>query len=247
VTASCDRDDRNVNDAGLGSESAGHVVTTGMAADPGGVGQGESVKCSSRELYLAGTGSFAVEVAEWAQDAGWTIVGLIELLDRSRVGAVIAGRPVVASGSPAGGAHVVIALGGSRSEHYSRLEGGWHAATVVHPRAHVSPSARLGAGCIVAPGAVVGAETVIGEHTLVSRGTLVGHHVRIGAFVSLLPGVNVGGHVEMGSCVMMGMGAVITNGTRIGADATVAAGAVVLSEVACGSRVQGVPAREYRG
>jgi sugar O-acyltransferase (sialic acid O-acetyltransferase NeuD family) len=236
-----------VNHVGFGSERAGHVVTTGIGAGAGAVGQGESVKQLSRELYIAGTGSFAVEVAEWAQDAGWTIVGLVELLDRSRVGAVIAGRPVVACDSPPTGARAVIALGGSRSEHHSRLEGGWLAATVVHPRAHVSPSACLGAGCIVAPSAVVGAETVVGEHTLVSRGTLVGHHVSIGAFVSLLPGVNVGGHVQMGSRATMGMGAVITNGTRIGADATVAAGAVVLSEVACGSRVQGVPAREYRG
>jgi sugar O-acyltransferase (sialic acid O-acetyltransferase NeuD family) len=216
-----------------------------MGTGPG-VGQGESVKQPSRELYLAGTGSFAVEVAEWARDAGWTIAGLIELLDRSRVGTVTAGRPVVACDSPPSGARAVIALGGSRSEHHSRLEGGWQAATVVHPRAHISPSARLGAGCIVAPGAVVGAETVIGEHALVSRGALVGHHVSIGAFVSLLPGVNVGGHVEMGNRATIGMGAVITNGTRIGADATVAAGAVVLSEVASGSRVQGVPAREYR-
>lgn len=221
-------------------------MTTGIGAGPGAVGQGESVKQPSRELYLAGTGSFAVEVAEWAKDAGWTIVGLIELLDRSRVGTVTAGRPVVACDSPPTGAHAVIALGGSRSEHHSRLGGRWQAATLVHPRAHVSTSACLGAGCIVAPGAVVGAETVIGEHALVSRGALVGHHVSIGAFVSLLPGVNVGGHVEMGNRATIGMGAVITNGTRIGADATVAAGAVVVSEVASGSRVQGVPAREYR-
>jgi hypothetical protein len=34
---------------------------------------------TARELYLAGTGSFAVEVAEWAQDAGQAVVGLIEL------------------------------------------------------------------------------------------------------------------------------------------------------------------------
>jgi sugar O-acyltransferase (sialic acid O-acetyltransferase NeuD family) len=209
-------------------------------------GQGESVKRPSRELYVAGSGSFAVEVAEWAHDAGWTVVGLIELFDRSRVGAEVAGRPVVTSDSPPAGACAIIALGGSRSEHHSCLGDGWQAATVVHPRAHVSPSARLGAGCIVAPGAVVGAETVIGEHTLISRGALVGHHVRIGPFVSLLPGVNVGGHVEMGSRATIGMGAVVTNGTSVGVEATVAAGAVVLRDVAAGSRVQGVPAREYR-
>ena len=41
------------------------------------------------------------------------------------------------------------------------------------------------------------------------------------------------------------MGAVLVNGSAVGADVTVAAGAVVLGRVADGSRVQGVPAREY--
>ena len=208
----------------------------------------EPVHPTACELYLAGTGSFAVEVAEWAEDAGQAVVGLIELLDFSRVGSAFAGRPVLTPDSPAAGACTVIALGGSRREHWARLqECGWGSGTVVHPRAHVSPSACLGAGCIVAPGAVVGAETIIGEHTLVSRGALVGHHAQIGAFVSLLPGINVGGHAELGDGTTVGMGAVIVNGTKLGTDATVAAGAVVLRDVGGGSRVQGVPAREYSG
>jgi sugar O-acyltransferase (sialic acid O-acetyltransferase NeuD family) len=219
-----------------------------MTSTPNIPKPGAPVHPTARELHLAGTGSFAVEVAEWAEDAGQAVVGLIELLDSSRVGSVLAGRPVLAPDAPPAGASAVIAVGGSRREHWARLrECGWGSGTVVHPRAHVSPSARLGAGCIVAPGAVVGAETIIGEHTLVSRGALVGHHVRIGAFVSLLPGINVGGHAELGDGATVGMGAVIVNGTKIGADAIVAAGAVVLRDVGAGSRVQGVPAREYRG
>jgi sugar O-acyltransferase (sialic acid O-acetyltransferase NeuD family) len=203
---------------------------------------------SEPELYLAGTGSFAVEVAEWCDDGGWTVLGLIEMLDFARVGKVLNTRPVVACDSPPAGARAVIALGGDRHEHWSRLAGrGWSAGTVVQPGTHVSPTARLGAGCIMAPGVVIGAETVIGEHTLVSRGALIGHHVRVGAFVSVLPGANVGGHVELGDRSTVCMGAVISNGVRIGSDAIVAAGAVVLSDVDAGARVQGVPAREYHG
>jgi acetyltransferase EpsM len=202
---------------------------------------------SEIQLYLAGTGSFAVEVGEWAQEAGWSVVGLIELLEPSRVGTTLAGHRVVAPDSPPRDGHAIIAIGSDRPEHWSRLEQyGWLAAALVHPRAHVSPSASVGAGCVVAPGAVIGAESVIGEHTLVSRGTLVGHHARIGSFVSLLPGANLGGQVQLDDRATVGMGAVIVNGTRIGSDATVAAGAVVLREVGAGSRVQGVPAREYR-
>jgi len=202
---------------------------------------------ASNTLYLAGSGSFAVEVAEWARDAGWNVAGLIEMLDRSRVGSVMGALPVIAPDDPLlEGARAIVAVGGSRSEHWSHLdERSWRPATLVHPAAHVSPSATLATGCIVAPGAVVGAETVVGAHTLISRGALVGHHARIGAFVSLLPGANVGGRSEIGDRTVVGMGGVIVNGVEIGADATIAAGAVVLRSIGDGIRVQGVPAREY--
>src|SRR5437867_3803668 len=120
-----------------------------------------------REIYLAGAGSFAQEVAEWAEDAGWAVAGLVELLDRTRAAGAIGGRPVAGGGRLPPGSYAVIAAGGERPSHPASLPvAGWRAATVVPPRAHVSRSAILGAGAIVGPGAVVGAEVVIGEHSL---------------------------------------------------------------------------------
>jgi sugar O-acyltransferase (sialic acid O-acetyltransferase NeuD family) len=202
---------------------------------------------TQRELYLAGSGSFATEVAEWAQDAGWTVRGLIELLDAARVGSIHEGLPIIDAATRPQETRTAIAIGGDRREHWAMLaERGWQAATIVHPQAHVSSSAKLGGGCVVGPGAVIGAETIVDEHTLISRGALVGHHDRIGAFVSLMPGANLGGHVTLGERTTIGMGAIVVNGTTVGANTTVAAGAVVLREVADGVRVQGMPAREYR-
>jgi acetyltransferase EpsM len=197
-------------------------------------------------LYLAGSGSFAVEVAEWARDAGWTVAGLIELLDPSRVGGIVADMPVIAPEPAPVGALAAVAAGGSREEHWKRVDAhGWRPATIVHPAAHVSPTAKLGAGCVVAPGAVVGAATAIGSHTLISRGALLGHHAHVGDFVSLMPGVNIGGHTEIGDRTTVGIGAVIVNGATVGAEAIVAAGALVLGDIRKGTRVQGLPAREY--
>jgi len=197
-------------------------------------------------LHLAGSGAFALEVAEWARDGGWSVAALIELVDLSRVGTAVGGVPVIAPSPTPPGALAVVAMGGPRQQRWMPLgEGGWGAGTIVHPAAHVSPTASLGEGCVVAPGAVIGAETVIDAHTLISRGALIGHHCRVGRFVSLMPGVNVGGHTTIGERTTVGMGAVIVNGTAIGADATVAAAALVLRDIPDGTRVQGLPAREY--
>src|ERR1019366_4188712 len=64
-------------------------------------------------LHLAGSGSFAADVAEWARDDGWGGVGRVELLPDTRVGTVVAGLPVVASSAPPEIARAVVAAGGS--------------------------------------------------------------------------------------------------------------------------------------
>jgi sugar O-acyltransferase (sialic acid O-acetyltransferase NeuD family) len=199
-----------------------------------------------RVLYLAGSGSLAVELAEWANDAGWEIGGLVELIDPARAGTHVGGHLVVDADALPAGARAIVAAGGSRRAHWSALARvGCEPATVVHPTAHVAASATLGAGCVVGPRVVIGACTDVGEHALVSRGVLLGHHDRIGAFVSLLPGANIAGNVTLGEDTTVGMGAVVVDRTQVGTGATVAAGAVVLRDVPDRTRVQGVPARPY--
>ncbi len=204
---------------------------------------------SAEDIYLAGTGSFAIEVAEWAQAAGWKVVGLLELLDSTRVGSRVEGLPVLDVASPPDGeARAVVAAGGDRQRYSSLLERhGWRPACVLHPGAHISASARMEPGCVVGPGAVIGARSAIGRHTLVSRGALIGHHDTIGACVMLFPGANLASSVTIGDGARVGMGAVIVDHVAIGAGATVAAGAVVVRDVRAGVRVQGVPAQEHKG
>jgi sugar O-acyltransferase (sialic acid O-acetyltransferase NeuD family) len=205
------------------------------------------VRDQARQLYVAGTGSFALEIAEYAGSAGHEVVGLIELVDPGRIGSRIHGLDVVgpdAADDPP--ASAVVGVGGDRLGHWSRLaEHGWTPASIVHPAADVSPSASLGDGVVIGPGAVVGAATELGAQVLVGRGALIGHHVRLGSGATLNPGVNVAGHVEIGSGAVIGMGAIVSNGMVVGARAVVAAGAVVMRSVEPETRVQGIPARVF--
>ena len=195
------------------------------------------------ELHIAGTGSFALEVAEYAADAGWRVSGLIELMDDERVGSLIHGLPVRGADEPG---VAVIGAGGDRLAMWAPLAAhGWNAATVCHPTAHVSPSASLAPGCVIAPAAVVAAAAEVGEHVLIGRGALVGHHTTLGAGVVLNPGANVAGNVRIGAGSTIGMGAVVADHVTVGDGALIAAGAVVVRDVPAGARVQGVPARAF--
>jgi len=198
-------------------------------------------------LHVAGTGSFAAEVVDFAVAAGLQVEGLIEMVDRSRVGTTIHGLHVIgADDLPEPAAKAVIGLTGERSALWARLaECGWTGAKVIHPRAVISPSAVVSSGCVVGPLAVIGAESVVGDNVLLGRGSLIGHHVRLAADVVVNPGANIAGNCQVGAGAMVGMGATIVNGLTIGAGAVVAAGAVVLRDVAPATRVQGVPARVY--
>ena len=198
--------------------------------------------------FIAGTGSFAAEVADWASAAGIEVLGLIELLDERRVGTTLHGFRVVALDPDRAGARAVIGAGGDRRALWRELAArGWSPRTVVHPTAALAASVELGPGALVGPRAVIGAATIVGEQTILSRGVLVGHHVEIAAFATLNPGVNVGGNTSIGDGAFLGIGATVVDGVRVGDGATVAAGAVVLRDVEVGARVQGIPARAVTG
>ena len=198
-------------------------------------------------IYVAGSGSFAAEIVEYAEAAGFDVEGLIELIDARRVGSVIHGLTVHDSAeSPVPGARAVLATGADRSALWESLAAsGWSALSVVHPAASVSKSAAIGEGCIVGPTAVVGARSSLGAQALLGRGALIGHHVNIGAGAVVNPGANIAGNASIGDGATIGMGAIVINGVSVGEQATVAAGAVVVRDVPAGSRVQGVPARAF--
>lgn len=198
-------------------------------------------------LYIAGTGSYAAEIASWARAAGREPTGLIELRDADRIGSTIHGLTVIARSEGPTDAEALIGVGGDRADTWESLaEAGWNPApAIIHPDASVAAGVEIAAGATVGPMAVVGAGSAVGAQALLSRGALVGHHVTVGEFATVGPGVNVGGNTELGRSAFLGIGCVVSNGLSVGANAVVAAGAVAVRDVPEGTRVQGLPAKRY--
>lgn len=139
---------------------------------------------------------------------------------------------------------VSIGKNGMRAACFQRaLEHGLLPATLVHPSAVISESARLEDGTVVMAKVVINAGAQIGKNCIVNTAVVVEHDCRIGDHVHLSPGVLLGGGVTVHSCAHVGIGAIALPGAEIGEGAIVGAGAVVLHSVPAGATVVGIPAR----
>jgi sugar O-acyltransferase (sialic acid O-acetyltransferase NeuD family) len=116
--------------------------------------------------------------------------------------------------------------------------------SIIHPRATVASSARVGRGSVILAGSVLCAEAVIGDHVILLENTSVNHHSRVEAFATLSAGITVLGRVVIGSNAFIGGGSTITPMRNIGAGALVGAGSVVIRDVPAGQVHAGNPARE---
>ncbi|HEX9214883.1 MAG TPA: acetyltransferase [Bradyrhizobium sp.] len=116
-------------------------------------------------------------------------------------------------------------------------------ASVVHPRAFVSPSASIGTGVVIMPGAIVNARSRIGDHAIINSGAIVEHDVRVGDYTHLSPGTVVGGGAEIGDNCFVGLGSRVRDHIAIGNDTLVAMGSVVTASCPHGSVLRGAPAK----
>lgn len=116
--------------------------------------------------------------------------------------------------------------------------------TIVHPRATVASSARVGVGSAILAGSVIAPEAVVGSHVIILQNTTVNHHSRVGDFTTLSAGITILGFIEIGRNAFVGGGVTLAPNVKVGDGALVGAGAVVIRDVPAGKVYAGNPARE---
>jgi len=203
----------------------------------------------ARRLFILGAGGHARAVADVAVASGWTVAGFTDRRGADPARGVVGDDGVLVELSAAGAMDAgVVGVGNSALprraalfEHLRHL--GVLTPILVHPRAVVSASARIGDGAVLFGGVVVGAGVEVGVNVVVYSGTVVEHGSRIGEHAYLSPGAILSGEVIVEPGAFVGAGAVVLPGVTVGKAAVVAAGAVVTSDVAPGTTVLGVPAR----
>jgi sugar O-acyltransferase (sialic acid O-acetyltransferase NeuD family) len=200
-------------------------------------------------LIVIGSGGHAKVVIEaaLASQPGREIIVLDDAdgtRDRSVLGIrVLGGRGELDSlrGSP-----VIVAVGGNeaRADLVLWLRGQGHSLeSVIHPKATVADSVKLGEGVFVSAGAIVIAEARIGHGAIINTGATVDHDCDIGEAAHIAPGVHLCGNVRVGARTLVGVGSSVRPGISIGDDVVIGAGSVVVHDLAGPGTFAGAPAR----
>ena len=118
-------------------------------------------------------------------------------------------------------------------------------ATIVHPRAYVSPQSVVGRGAIILAGTTVGAHARVGNYVVVLQNVGISHDDDIGDYACVAAGVSFSGGVRVGSNCFLGANSTII-GAKLGEGSMVGAGALVRHDVPANEVWVGNPARYLR-
>ena len=152
-------------------------------------------------LLILGAGGHGRVVSEIAESLGYTISFLDDKPGEGVIGS-ISELEKFASGFDA----YFIGIGNNAVRHklQDRLaEFGLTIATLISPRAYVSPSVKVGCGTVIEPGAIVNTNVTIGCGCIVSVGSIIDHdavledvsHVNTGAIC--MSGAHVAGETKI--------------------------------------------------
>jgi len=204
------------------------------------------------DYVLVGGGAFAREILGWFKPglpAGDRFVGYLDDGDEPlrAAGYDLPQRGKIIGFKPSADERLVMALtdpAGKMAVAKGLLAAGAQFATLVHPRAWVTDTAKLGSGVVIGPFADVSADAQVGDFASVNGYSSVGHDAHLGAYGTLSGYVDLTGYVKVGEASFFGSGARVLPGVTVGAGCTVGAGAVVVRNVADGATVYAAPARK---
>lgn len=117
---------------------------------------------------------------------------------------------------------------------------------IVHPRAIIASSLRLGVGNFVAPGVVVNSDVILGDFCILNTASVIDHDCVIGDYSHIAPSVTLGGSVYVGARSHVGSGSTVIQGIRIGKDVMIGSGSVVIDDVDDNAVAFGVPCKMMR-
>jgi len=204
----------------------------------------------SRDLLIIGSGGHARVVAETACAEGWRVLGFVD--NTHVLGELINDMQVLGddelwrSEDYHINGQIIVALGDQllrRSLSLEVLEKYGQLATVVHPSAVISQTAKLGSGVVVNANVVINANVKLGQFCILNTACVIEHDCDLGDGVQVGPSAVLAGNVKCAEDAFIGAGATIIPNVKIGARAVIGAGASIIEDVPADTTVVGVPGK----
>ena len=116
-------------------------------------------------------------------------------------------------------------------------------ASVIHPKAVVSPLATVGYNTLIMAGVVITANAIIGNHVCILPNSVIHHDSSIGDYTLIGSNVSIAGNTRIGKFCYVGSGTSIINNIIVGDNALIGMGANVIRSVNPNSKIAGNPAK----
>jgi len=203
-----------------------------------------------KAIVVLGSGSQGEITSDLCNDMGLRLLGFLD--DTKAPGTQVNGLPVLGGfslaweGSLREDVAFSVALGDpfARSQIFERIiSAGGEAATIIHPKSFVSPSATIGEGVVISPFCYIKAGARIGRFCLLEFGCSVGVGNNIGEGVFMGPSCQLNAGVTIGEKSFLGTGTIVIPRRTIGVGAVLGAGSTVTEDIPSNKVAVGSPAR----
>ncbi|MNW34172.1 UDP-N-acetylbacillosamine N-acetyltransferase [compost metagenome] len=180
-------------------------------------------------IVIYGSRQFAYYVRDLAEECGHDFVGFVD--DFSSGKDILGTFDEIKERYSPKDFMIVMAIGyqnlKARWEVFNKVKNaGFEIQTLVHPKAYVHKTAKIGEGAIICVRTIIDNRVTIGEATFIWPGVTVNHDVRIGSNCFLSPQVNVCGFAAIGNSCFLGASSVIINESIIEDNSFIKAGTI---------------------
>jgi len=207
-----------------------------------------------KNLILVGGGGHCKSVIDVAESAGWTILGILDIVEN--VGKKVLGYTVLGVDEQISEyihkAYFLVTVGqikdaGLRIKlHEKILTADGKLATIIAPDAYMSKYSEIDNGTVVMHKAIINAGAKVGAGCIINTKANIEHDAEIGDYCHISTGAMINGNCYIGHETFVGSGAVVSNGVAVTSRCIIAAGAVVRKEISVSGIYAGNPAIKYK-
>lgn len=200
------------------------------------------------KVIIYGGGGLSKMIIESVRVLGvYQIVGVVD--DKMKKGEDVIGSPVLGGAEVlpdlhSQGVRLAVNSVGGIGDYQVRLnvfqtlaQAGFTCPVIVHPTAHVDPSAKLEAGVLVLAQSYVSGNARVGMGALINNSVVISHDCVAGICTNFSPGAMIAGDATIGDYSQIGMNVTINIGVHVGKKCLVGNGATVKRDVPDGTRV----------